>query len=276
MDDKFKFSVLMTVWGGERPAYLDKAIDSVIRQTVCPNELVIVEDGELTWDLTGILEMWQTKEKDIVRRVKTGSRVGLAKALNIGLQNCTCDWVARMDSDDISVSNRFEKQREYLINNPGVSVLGGFIEEYNENMEIAFGVRRVPVTQDGIVKYSKWRSPMNHVSVIYKRSDVLSVGGYSNDMVKLQDYNLWAKMMRGGYLFENISEILVYVRTGESFLDRRGGLAYFKYEYSNLMFLYKIGHIGFYQFVFGVMGRFVIRMVPGSIRRMAYQCLRKT
>lgn len=271
----FNISVLMSVYNAEKPECLSAAIESVFMQTLKPKEVVLVKDGPLGPELEKVISYWQNKERDVLKIVQLEKNMGLAHALNSGLENCSCDLVARMDSNDISSQDRFEKETKCL-NDSGADVVGSYIEERDESMNGVVGIRKVPLVHDDITSYLRWKNPMNHMTVIFRRSAVVSVGGYPRELRKLQDYGLWAKMIKAGYKFKNIPESLVLVRTGEDFLNRRGGLGYFKYEFTVLSYLRKMGHIGIMCFIGNVVIRFFARVCPRSLRGLIYRKIRNS
>lgn len=217
------FSVLMSVYVKDDPVFFEKALESVsIEQTVKPSQIVIVEDGPVSDSIEQVIEKVQEETNGIeftVRRNKNNK--GLAAALNDGISECKYDWIARMDSDDISAKERFEKQIGFLENNPETKVLGGSIAEFENNPGDIHSERHVGKNMDEIVRMARARTPMNHVSVMYSKSAVLTAGGYSENFGKLEDYKLWVDMISKNISMANLDDVLVYVRIGNGFLERR-------------------------------------------------------
>ena len=266
-------SVLMSVYSVEKAECLSDALESIFSQTLRPKEVVLVKDGPLGKELDEVIELWKEKEPDTFKIVDLDKNIGLARALNCGLRHCSCELVARMDSDDIAQKDRLQKEVK-CIKDSGVDVVGSYIEERDENMALILGERKVPLEHDDIVCRLRWKNPMNHVTVMFRKSAVIAVGEYPEELKKIQDYGLWAKMISEGYRFKNIDEALVMVRTGENFIDRRGGLAYFKYEFAVLNYIRKLGILGFPSFVLNLMIRFFSRICPKTIRVYIYRWVR--
>ena len=153
--------------------------------------------------------------------------MGLGNALNLGLEKCTNDIVARMDSDDISHPSRFKLQVEFL-KNPNISVLGAHIEEFDNSSNFNL-IRKVPKTNYEIIKRSYYRNPLNHMTVIFRKSHVLMVGGYKK-MLYYEDYYLWLGMIKHKMKLHNLNKVLVKVRAGKGMLKRRHGFKMFSYE----------------------------------------------
>lgn len=217
-----KYSVLMAVCGKDDPDYLPAALRSIYEdQTRKPDEIVIVFDGPLTERQYQIFELFQKDKAEIVTYCPQERNSGLGEALRIGSNYCTGDYIFRMDSDDISDSERFERQIEYLEQHPDIDVLGTDIAEFDRSFDEKKRIRICPTEHGDIVKRAKTRNPMNHVSVCIKRSALEHAGGYEN-LLLLEDYYLWLKMIVSGCKLANIHESLVYVRVGGGFHSKRG------------------------------------------------------
>lgn len=267
------FSVLLSVYKKENPLYLNEALRSIWdEQTLKPDQIVMVKDGTLTPELNKVIDRWKVKLPDIFLVVELSENVGLGAALNEGLKYCKYDLVARMDTDDISLSQRFEKQVAFMEANPDISVSGGIFERWDENFSKFLDYRSFPQNNVEILKFAKWRNPLNHPCAIYRKSIVLSVGGYP-PFRKSQDYALWSLMLKNDYKFANINETLLKMRYGEGFLDRRG-FDYFKKECDVLKYQHKIQFINTYEFVRNISVHFLIRVSPKFIRKILYKCVR--
>lgn len=216
------FSVLMSVYKNDNPDYLRLALESVYeQQTKKPDEIVIVFDGPLTKQLEMVLNDFKKDKKGIVKFYKLKENKGLGEALRVGSEKCTCDYIFRMDSDDISVPKRFEIQSDYMIKHPEIDVLGGDIAEFERDpCEDNKRVRTCPEKLKDIIQMGKRRNPMNHVTVCIKRESLLSSEGYL-PLKCLEDYYLWLRMIVAGKNLANIKKTLVYVRVGSGFESRR-------------------------------------------------------
>ena len=270
-------SVLMSVYKNDNPVFFKKALESIYEaQTLKPSEVVIVKDGPLGIDLEMTLAKWETKNQNSVGIKVLGLKhnVGLGEALRIGLEACTNDIVARMDSDDISAPERFELQYSFLLKNPAVSLVGASIEEFKENENISSGKRVPPNGHSEILKFAKFRNPINHATVMFRKQDILLSGSYKT-MHGFEDYYLWIRMLLSGYKIENIKETLLKVRLGEDFMGRRRGWAYAKRE---LLFLNEIYHLGFISRINLTkmfLTRFPVRLMPLFMLNAVYKLARK-
>jgi glycosyltransferase involved in cell wall biosynthesis len=223
MNQKNKYSVLLSVYKKDNPDYLSSALKSIYDyQTVKPDEIVVVFDGPLTKELYTVLEDFRAGKELIVKYYPQEFNQGLGEALRIGSEKCTCDYIFRMDSDDISVPQRFEKQIDYMEAHPEIDVLGTDIAEFKDSAdETNKRVRSCPAAHNDIVKMGKKRNPMNHVSVCIKKSALEKCGGYKS-LLLLEDYYLWLIMISAGCKLANINEPLVCVRVGNGFDTKRG------------------------------------------------------
>lgn len=218
------FSVLMSVYKSENPKYLDEALESIEHQTVLPSGIVLVEDGELTDQLESVILKHQDKFGVKLRIIKSAKNQGLGLALRLGTKFVSNDWIARMDSDDISVPDRFEKQLDEIIRRPEIAVIGGQIDEFVGERGKLVGYRKVPTSESMIRQFVKWRSPFNHPSIMIKKSVLERVGGYL-PYGNLEDYYLWSRIISQNYHVLNLSEVLVEMRVDKGLYKRRGRLS---------------------------------------------------
>ena len=218
-----KYSVLMSVYKNDSPEFLKLALESIYdNQTRKPDEIVVVFDGPLTDELHKVLDDFYTGKEEVAFYYPQEVNKGLGEALRIGSEKCTGDYIFRMDSDDISDSARFEKQIAYIESHPEIDVLGTDIAEFQQTeTETEKRVRTCPEKHEDIVKMSKKRNPMNHVTVCIKKSALEKCGGYKS-LLLLEDYYLWLNMIVAGCRLANINESLVYVRIGNGFDSKRG------------------------------------------------------
>ena len=222
-----KFSVLISVYKNEKPENFAEAMDSILAQTLLPDEIILMRDGPVPEVMQKTIDKYLYGEyRNLFSYYPMEQNRGLGNALRIGVEKAKYDYIARMDTDDVSVPNRFKIQTEYMERHPEISVCGGQIYEFIEKKENVSGKREVPQTHDEITRFMKTRNPFNHVTVMFKRQDVLDAGNYI-EMHLVEDYYLWCRMLVKGYQFANLSDILVYARTGENMYLRRGGYKYY-------------------------------------------------
>lgn len=210
-----KYSVLMCLYKKENPEYLRIAIDSMLNQTVAPDEIVLVEDGPLTDELYAVLD-----EYPMLHRIKNETNLGLGLALNVGLKECRNELVARMDTDDCSKPERCEKQLQRFLEKPYLAIVGSHIDEFIGDTSNVISQRIVPTTSEEIYKFAKKRSAFNHPTVMYSKTAVLENNGYAN-LKRNQDVDLFGRMQFKGYKAENIDEALLWFRSSDELAKRR-------------------------------------------------------
>ena len=227
MNKKNKYSVLMSVYKKDSPEYLQIALKSIYeQQSIKPDEIVIVVDGPIPENLRKVLDSFKKDKEKIVKIIQQEQNKGLGEALKKGTEYCTGDYIFRMDSDDISVFDRFEKQINYIEKHSNIDVLGGNIAEFQKSIDEENKRLRVcPMNHEDIVKMGKKRNPMNHVTVCIKKEALVNSGGYQS-LLYLEDYYLWLRMIVNNCKLENLNETLVLVRVGNGFEGRRSTKKY--------------------------------------------------
>ena len=267
-----RFSVLLPVYSKENPTYFNSALLSIWdQQTLKPNQIVLVKDGPLTSELDANIKRWQVKLGEVLTIVELSSNMGLANALNEGLKYCLYDLVARMDSDDIALPQRFQKQVAFMRSNVDIVASSGVIEEFNDEGD-AVRFRVLPQTHQDLVQFAKFRNPLSHPATIFRRHAVLSVNGYP-DFSNSQDYALWSLMIVKGFKLGNIMSVILRMRAGSKMMSRRG-FKYFLNEVKVVKFQRSIGFISTYELFFSIISRFIIRLLPSSLKKLFYRALR--
>lgn len=266
-----KYSVLMSVYKNDNPDFLKIALESIYEdQTRKPDEIVVVFDGPLEEGHYKVLENFRKGKEDFCFYYPQEVNKGLGEALRIGSEKCTGDYILRMDSDDISVPERFEKQISYIEQHPEIDVLGSNIAEFNESIEEEMRIRVCPQEHNNIVEMAKTRNPMNHVTTCIKKSALLKCGGYST-LLFAEDYFLWLKMIASNFKLENIHESMVLVRTGEEFNLRRGSKIRIK-SWSKLQkFMLEHKLINKFKAFLNMIYIYGITYCPNFIRKYAYE-----
>lgn len=275
------FSVSMCVYGGDNPEHFDIALESIVNQTLKPAEIVLVVDGPVPKSIDDVIAKYKSmcSQNNIdyhVFRLKQNKGHGIARQLSF--KKCSNELVALMDADDISVSDRFEKQIKYIMKHPDVSIIGGMITEFisqdnASDISKKAGRRIVPENDIDIKNYMKKRCPMNQMTVMFKKTEVSKAGGYI-DWYCDEDYYLWIRMALNGSRFANLPVTLVNVRVGEEMYQRRGGFKYFKSEAKLQRFMLQNSMIGFCRFFINIVERLAVQvLMPNRIRSWVFQNL---
>lgn len=263
-----KFSVLLSVYAGEQPGQLAESLGSIFRQTVMPAEVVLVADGPLTPPLEEVIA-GARREHPQLTVVRITENVGLGLALREGLAHCTCDVVARMDSDDVAMSDRFEVQTAWLEAHPETDVVGGWVAEFAGTVSHVVSIRRVPETHGELLRFSRRRNPMNHPAVMFRKAAVTAAGGYQHCPL-FEDYDLWVRMFLRGSRFHNLQRPLLYFRLSDQMFGRRGGRGYICREYRFHLKMWREGHITLWRLAMNLAERTLIRALPNSWRKKFY------
>lgn len=265
------FSVLMSLYDKEKPEYLNLCLESLSKQTLLADEIVLVYDGYINPHLDEVVKKWCASLP--IKIIKLEKNVGLGQALNKGLVHCTHEIVARMDTDDICDERRFEKQMSLMESESELSILGSDIQEFEESQNVITSHRHVPKTTSAVMKAIKLKSPFNHMTVMFKKSDILSVGGYQEHHY-MEDYNLWLRLMAKGYKAKNIPEYLVTVRVGRDMLSRRHGFKYVISEFKLAKLKKQLGYLGMIESAYIFAIRSLPRIMPIFIMKRIYKIAR--
>lgn len=267
-----KFSLLLSLYNKEIPYFLFDCLESIENNTLSPDQVVIVYDGPVGHELEEIVNDFAKRLPiDIISIPKN---VGLGSALNHGLKFCKNEIVLRMDTDDICMPDRFAKQIHCLDLHPGIGLMGGAIQEYDERMHLSKGVRFSKSQHNEIIEYARKRNPFNHMTVAFRKKYVEQVGGYQHHHL-MEDYNLWLRMIAAGVECYNLADVLVKVRAGNNMLARRKGLFYAKSEIQIARLKYSLRIDGFWGCVSCALVRTIPRLLPVFVLTFLYKTLRK-
>ena len=262
------FSLLLSVYEGDRPDYLRRAFRSAVDdQTVPPDQVVIVRDGPVREELAACLEELTQGSPVPVTFVPLEHNGGLGPALDAGLAASQYDVVARMDADDVAMPQRFAVQIPLIAE---ADIVGSGLLEFVGDTDNIVGQRVPPTDPAQILAYARMHDPFNHPTVVYRRSAVLAAGGYG-DLPLMEDYALFARMLAGGARAVNVAEPLVWYRVGATAFKRRGGRALVRSELRLQREFLRLGFTTTPQFARNVLIRGGYRLVPWWLRRAVYR-----
>lgn len=298
-----KFSVIMSIYKSDQPELVRVALDSLLQQTLLPNEIVIVADGPVPAELEQEIESFKfrvsklrttpnpsfakggdlvpedgkesletrnQKPETIVTYLPQEKNGGLGEAMRIAAEAAKYDYLARMDSDDICLPDRFEKQMKCFEEDPELSLVGGMITEFDGEPENIIAKRILPLEDAEIKKMMRGRCAVNHVTVIFKKADLMKSGNYQ-PFWKQEDHYLWARMMEHGCKFRNIPDVVVNVRSGKDQIARRGGLRFYKSVVRVFWYMYRHGLISFGYFLYICTVRGIVQvLMPNKLRTWVY------
>ena len=266
-----KYSVLMSLYYKEKPEFLKQAIRSMIDQTIKPDEIVIVYDGKLTPELYQTMDEFINKFPELFTIIENKKNIGLGLSLNRGLEVCRNEFIARMDTDDISLLDRCEKQLNLFKKNSNLDICSGYIDEFIGEPCNIVSTRCVPKNNEEIYEYIKKRCPINHPAAMFKKKSVINAGGYL-DCFWNEDYYLWIRMYEKEAIFANIDNPLVLGRIGKEMYQRRGGKKYFKSEVFLQNYMLKKKIINYHTYILNIIKRFIVQiLLPSKIRGIVFR-----
>ena len=213
-----KVTVLMPVYNGER--YLRKAIDSILCQTFQDFDFLIIDDGSRD----NTLEIINSYQDQRIKLIQNSQNLGISKALNKGLDLATGKYIARMDCDDISLPERFQKQVDFLDQHPEIIVVGSYMDIIDTQGNKLNQQYQYPLVHDDIVNSMLILNPMGHPSVMFRHFEVLKIGGYRSmdewKNVSTEDYDLWLRIASKNHELANLAEPLIYYRNHSNSLTQ--------------------------------------------------------
>lgn len=273
MSREEQYSVLMCVYGKDNPEWFDLAIDSMVSQTFPPAQFVIVEDGPVPQQIEAVISKYREQYPELFHLVKLEANVGLGEALRIGVPQCRYEWIARMDADDYSVADRIEKQF-YAAARENADIVGCDVAEFTgfPDEEHKKAVRVFPEKHIDILKFGRRRTPFAHPGVLMRKSRILSAGNYQSAYLH-EDFDLFIRMLRDGCIGYTVKETLVFMRVGDDFYARRGGIRYLntllKYNWKQ----YRDGWMGMSDFAIRSASNIAFCLMPNHLRDVLYRRL---
>ncbi len=268
-------SVLMSIYHKEKPHYFDRCMQSIWDEQIRkPDEIVLVEDGPLTEELYAVVDRWGEKLGEVLKRVPLKKNIGTGGAKKIGVENCTHEYIAVMDTDDIATPERFEKQLAFLEQNEEIDVVGTYIREIDEKEQVVKELVKFPLTHDELYTFFAQRDPLAHPTTMFRRSFFDKVGNYRNDLHLAEDTLLWYDGFRTGCRFANMDFVGLNFRRSRDFYGRRANMKktieLLKYR---LFHINRDLHYGIKADLYAI-AYFGISIAPSFIKKILYNTLR--
>lgn len=260
----------MSVYCKEKADYFDLSLKSnLIDQTLKPDEMVLICDGELNPELDAVIDKYQRLLPDVLR-VYRKENGGLGKALNFGLPKCSFPLIARSDSDDICTPDRFEKQVKYFEEHPEVGIISSYIDEFETDWSMPNRTKTLPLAHEALYKMAKFRNPLNHMSVMMRKDGIVRIGSYRH-IPYIEDYELWVRAMINGIKIANVGEVLVHARTGNGMVQRRGTKKYIKSWHTMNREMIQAGMIGYGTYVRNMLAITAFVFMPVGAKEFLYK-----
>lgn len=216
-------SVLIPIYFKEKPETVLKCLDSMMRQTVLPDEIVFALDDPSTPEIEKTIDDFAKIARFNIIKCYCSRGSGLGAVLHIGVENCNCEYIARMDADDVAIPTRLELEKKFLDEHPDVDVVGSNVAEFEDDINTIIAYRNVPENDADCKKMLKSRDPINHMTAMFRKESALKAGNYSSEMQSCEDTHLWTSFYAAGLNFANIQDNLVFVHAGREMYERRGG-----------------------------------------------------
>lgn len=263
------FSLLLPVYAGDRPEFLRLAFESSVdQQTLRPTEVVLVQDGPVPAALAAELSRIERESPVPVNLVRLPENRGLTAGLNAGLAACKFGVAARMDADDVSVPERFEKQWALL--QAGFDLVGTGMAEFENDPDRTEAVRVPPTGAERIRDHARMHNPFNHPTMMYRLRAIERIGGYE-PFGKMEDYWLGVRLIDSGARVENIAEPLVKYRVGSGAFRRRGGWSEACTEWRLQGELRRMGFVTWSQYLRNVVVKGAYRLMPAGIKKVLFR-----
>lgn len=272
-------AVLLPVYKNDNPLFLKEAIHSIFLQTYHDFKIFLGVDGPIYGELNDIVNEYERLDYFCVLRFKENR--GLACVLNdliFAADNQGFDFFARMDADDVCINNRFQKQMDFLINNPAVDVVGGKIEEINEKGEIIGKSVTYPLIHEECRKFFRYRDPLAHPATFFRKSyfdKVAKMNGkvntwYRPEYRKNQDTMLWFDGFMSECVFANLPETVLNFRVSMDFYNRRNGWKRAKQMVTSRMEINKALHYDISANLFAI-AMAIMTLSPIYIKKFLYK-----
>lgn len=260
-EKRIGFSVLLSTYYKEQPDFFAAALDSVFAQTLPAPEVVLVCDGPLSPELDALIADYQAQHPQELKVVQLEKNGGLGNALNEGMKHCSHDIIVRMDTDDIAFPTRFERQIGFLSEHPEVDLLSSSIDEFVESPSEVVSRRTLPEWHNELARFARYRCPVNHPAVVFRKATILQAGGYQHFPL-FEDYYLWARVILQGGQLHSLPEPLLYFRMNHATLGRRKGWHYIMSDIRLQGKFCEIGFINKWEYIRNLLLRIPPRLVP--------------
>lgn len=264
-----KYSCLISLYAKERVEYLDNCLNSIMKQTIPPEEIVIVKDGPLSEPLENCLNKYDALFPGLFTFVSYENNRGLWYALSVGVPACRNNYIMRMDVDDWSAPSRAEKEIEVLNLHPEIGCVGSLVTEFVGSIDNPVALVELPEFDSDVKKFGKRRCPFRHPSLMYRKDAVLRAGNYQ-EMPLFEDYDLYMRLAKTGCVFYNIQESLVYVRTSQDFYARRGSFSYMRKMLNFKNTCLKRGDLNLIEYLICTTPHIIVCLLPNDMRELIY------
>lgn len=266
------YTAVMSVYAGERPDFLKESLESMLGQTHPCRELILVCDGPLTDELDAVIAELCADHPRVLRVVRAKRQLGVGACANAALRRARTDIIVKMDSDDIAMPERCEKQIGFLAVHKDVDMLGAYIEEFESQSGEVIAQRRTPLTNAEIRRYAKRRNPFNNSALVYRKAAAVNAGGYTT-IGRCEDYEFVVRMLMSGARGANLPETLVRYRVTEDNLARRRNMRNTISFIAVRWHIYRSGYSSLADFLIPCAAQLMLFMLPSGLTGYIYKKL---
>jgi glycosyltransferase involved in cell wall biosynthesis len=262
----------MCVYRGDQPKFLVEAVESILNQTVKSNDIVIVVDGPIGKKLQEMIEKYAKLPEVTVKWLP--KNVGVGPASNAGIATSRNELIAKLDADDIAVPERIEKQLKEFNADTKLTLLGGQMKEFCNHPDNIVGERKVPTEPEAINHFARKRDPFNNSTVMYKKSAVVTIGGYP-DTNRSEDYLLVAKLLAAGERLRNLPDNLAYYHLNDDTYRRRKTWKHTKATIAVRWQIHRMGVAKLHDFLLVATTQFAMFLLPSGFTKLVYKIIQK-
>ena len=260
----------MSVYEKENAEFFRESVNSMLAQTLPTDDFVLVCDGELTPELDEVIAELESRHKCLhVYRIE---HAGTGACANYGIEKCRHEYIVKMDSDDVALPDRCMRSISAMAKHPEIDMLGAYIEEFDSDTGKALAVKKTPLTNSEIHRYSRRRNPFNNQTLVYKKSMAQRVGGYST-IKRCEDYEFVVKMLREGAYGVNLGRTLVRYRVTEDNYKRRRNWANTKACFRVRWRIHRSGYSSLVDFLVPCALQLFIFVMPSKLTGFIYKKL---
>ena len=273
--EQSRYSVLMSIYIKTTREELKKSVDSMLAQTIPPEEFILVCDGQIKDEVKKLIEEYIEKNPGVFTVLRNRENRGLAYALNCGIEVARNEIIARMDSDDISLCDRYEKQLMAFEQDAQLALVGTRTLDFVDDIEDAVKNDKIyPTSYEAIKKMIRRNDPFAHPTVMYKKPEVIRCGLYDPNLRRRQDYDLFSKMIGMGCKAINLPEALLYYKMDKNNMNRLKDKETCKARVLVQKRIYKRGDCSFFDYVYIVAAMTVSRILPANLYKIVYRLVK--
>ncbi len=262
------YSVLLSVCNADKPEWLSIALDSMLNQTIKPDEIVIVLNGPLDESLCAAINRYKEEKPGVFKILPLPCNMSLGSVIRQGMIACSNGFVAYTDADGYSAQSRIEEEFEALFVNKA-DFVGANVNEFSESVDNIACCRVFPESPEEIYRFAKRKMPMAFSSALLKKRMVLACFDYE-DCIMAEDYALFIDLLSFCAKGYNVQKPLVYKRLSEDCYKDRGSWEYVRAMRRFNEKFFKRGWFRYRDYFFRSMVNEIVFMMPRFVKTFVY------